>query len=181
MRNEEWHEERSLTGDERLLSLVARQDRDAFQLLYERYADAVYRYALSILRTPHLAEDVLQETMMAVWKGAKNFKGRSKVSTWILGITRNQAHNILRKECKGQRLPDADSTIETHDPTRTIARDLKVQDAMSVLSPVQREVMHLVFYEGMTVRETAELLEIPTGTVKSRMHHARLALAKELS
>jgi RNA polymerase sigma-70 factor (ECF subfamily) len=119
--------------------------------------------------------------MMAVWKGAKNFKGRSKVSTWILGITRNQAHNILRKECKGQRLPDADSTIETHDPTRTIARDLKVQDAMSVLSPVQREVMHLVFYEGMTVRETAELLEIPTGTVKSRMHHARLALAKELS
>jgi RNA polymerase sigma-70 factor (ECF subfamily) len=170
-----------LTGDNRLLALVATQDRGAFQLLYERYADAVYRYALSILRTPHLAEDVLQETMMAVWKSAKNFKGRSKVLTWIFGIARNQAHNILRKESKGQRLPETDPSSETHDPTKSMHVDLLVQDALETLSPSHREVMHLVFYENLTVRETAELLGIPTGTVKSRMHHARLALAKELS
>lgn len=170
-----------MTGDERLLSLVATQDRGAFHLLYERYADAVYRYALSILRTPHLAEEVLQETMMAIWKGARNFKGRSKVLTWMFGIARNQAHNILRKESKGQRLPAADPAADTHDPTETLHVDLLVQDALVTLSPLQREVMHLVFYEHMTVRETAALLKIPEGTVKSRMHHARLALAKELA
>lgn len=118
---------------------------------------------------------------MAVWQGAKNFKGRSKVMTWILGITRNQAHNILRKESKGQRLPATDATAKTHDPTKSMHVDLCVQDALETLSPSHREVMHLVFYENLTVRETAELLGIPTGTVKSRMHHARLALAKELS
>lgn len=170
-----------MTGDKRLLARVATQDRGAFHLLYERYADAVYRYALSILRSPHLAEDVLQETMMAVWKSAKNFKGRSKVLTWILGITRNQAHNILRKESRGQRLPETDSSCGVHDPTKSMHVDLLVQEALETLSPLQHEVMHLVFYENLSVRETAELLGIPTGTVKSRMHHARLALAKELT
>jgi len=170
-----------LTAEGRLLALVATQDRGAFHVLYERYADAVYRYALSILRKPHLAEDVLQETMMAVLKGARNFEGRSKVMTWILGITRNQAHNILRKESKGQRLPDTDPMTQAHDPTQFLHVDLCVQDALETLSPMHREVMHLVFYENLTVRETAELLEIPTGTVKSRMHHARQALAKELT
>jgi len=170
-----------LTSDERLLALVATQDRGAFHALYERYADAVYRYALSILRTPHLAEEVLQETMMAIWKGAQNFKGRSKVLTWILGITRNQAHNILRKESKGQRLPEIDPTTETRDPTKSMHVDLLVQEALEALSPQQREVMHLVFYESLTVRETASLLGIPEGTVKSRMHHARQTLAKELT
>ena len=168
-----------MTSEGRLLALVATQDQGAFHLLYERYANAVYRYALSILRKPHLAEDVLQETMMAVWKGAKNFKGRSKVMTWILGITRNQAHNILRKESKGQRLPAPDTASESYDPTQSLHIDLCVQDALEAISPMHREVMHLVFYENLTVRETAELLEIPEGTVKSRMHHARQALAKE--
>ena len=170
-----------MTGEGRLLALVATQDRGAFQLLYERYANEVYRYALSILRKPHLAEDVLQETMMAVWKGAKSFKGRSTAMTWILGIARNQAHSMLRAESKGQRLPHTDPTTEPHDPTQSLHVDLSVQDALGTLSPLHREVMHLVFYEHLTVRETADLLGIPTCTVKSRMHHARQALVKELT
>jgi RNA polymerase sigma-70 factor, ECF subfamily len=170
-----------LRSDEQLLALVATQDRDAFQRLYERCADAVYRYAFSILRAPHLAEDVLQETMMAVWRGAKNFQGRSKALTWILGIARNQAHQVLRKEAAGRRLPEDDPTAETRDPTGTLHRDLRVRDALDALSPEHREVMHLVFYEHLTVRETASVLKIPEGTVKSRMHHARHVLAEELT
>lgn len=118
---------------------------------------------------------------MVVWKSAKNFKGHSKVLTWIFGIARNQAHNTLRKESKGQRLPKEDPTSASHDPTKSLHVDVRVQDALETLSPLHREVMHLVFYENLTVREAAELLGIPTGTVKSRMHHARLALAKKLS
>ena len=170
-----------MTGEEKLLSMVATQDRSAFHVLYERYANAVYRYALSILRLPHLAEDVLQETMMAVWKGAGSFKGRSKVRTWILGIARNQAHATLRREAKGQRLPASDPAAETVDPTASLHTDLRVQEALNALSSHHREVMHLVFFEHLTVKEAASVLEIPEGTVKSRMHHARLTLAKELT
>lgn len=118
---------------------------------------------------------------MAVWKSAKSFKGHSKVLTWVFGIARNQAYNFLRKESKGQRLPAEDPSNASHDPTESMHIDLRVQDALETLSPSHREVMHLVFYENLTVREAAELLDIPTGTVKSRLHHARLALAKELS
>lgn len=170
-----------MTGEGRLIALVATQDRGAFHLLYEQYANAVYRYALSILRKPHLAEEVLQETMMAVWKGAKHFKGRSKVMTWILGITRNQAHSLLRKESRGLRLPDTDPSAGTYDPTQSLHVDLCVQDALETLLPIHREVMHLVFYENLSMREIADLLGIPEGTVKSRMHHARQAMAKELT
>jgi RNA polymerase sigma-70 factor, ECF subfamily len=168
-------------ADDQLLALVALRDQEAFHQLYQRYANAVYRYALSILRAPHLAEDVLQETMLAVWKSAHSFRGRSKVLTWILGITRNQAHNALRKESKGSRLPENDSSNGSSDPTRSMHRDLCVQAALELLSPQHREIMHLVFYEGLTVREAANLLGIPEGTVKSRMFHARQALAKELT
>jgi len=173
--------ERLLIGDERLLARVAQRDRDAFGRLYERHATSVYRYALSILRSPHLAEEVAQETMMAVWNGADRFKGNSRVLTWMLGIARNQSHNILRKESKGQRLPESHRGAGTDDPAQSLVRDLHIQDALQTLTPLQREVMHLVFYENLTVREAAHVLEIPVGTVKSRMHHARRALAKELS
>ena len=170
-----------MPSDTQLLSRISDRDRGAFHRLFERHSDRVYRFALALTRSPHLAEEVLQETMMAVWKGAKNYKGRSKVMTWILGITRNQAHNILRKESKGQRLPAADTAAESLDPTHSLHVDLCVQQALATLPPMHREVMHLVFYENLTMRETAELLDIPEGTVKSRMYHARNALAKELT
>ncbi len=168
-------------GDDQLLAGIATQDQNAFQELYGRYAAAVYRYALSILRAPHLAEDVLQETMLAVWKGADRFRGGSKVLTWIFGIARNQAHNALRQEAKGRRLPNSARHESSSDPTQSMHRDLHVRAALDRISTQHREVMHLVFYEGLTVREAALVLGIPEGTVKSRMHHARKALAKELA
>ena len=170
-----------MTGDDQLIADIARNDPSAFQALYGRHAAAVYRYALSILRTPHLAEDVLQETMLAVWKGADRFRGGSKVLTWILGIARNQAHNAIRREAKERRIPETSRHEQSVDPTRSLHRDLRVQAALDRISAQHREVMHLVFYEGLTVREAAVVLGIPEGTVKSRMHHARRALAKELT
>jgi RNA polymerase sigma-70 factor, ECF subfamily len=119
--------------------------------------------------------------MMAVWKGARTYKGRARVLTWIFGIARNQSHNLIRKEEKARRTPDYRLASGGDDPTRSLSRDLRIQSALGALTQQQREVMHLVFYENLTVSETAHVLGIPIGTVKSRMHHARRALAKELS
>lgn len=168
-----------MRSDAQLLLRIADRDREAFRLLFERHGDRVHRYALSLTRSPHLAEEVLQETMMAVWKGAKRFEGRSKVTTWLLGIAKNQAYNLLRREERGRRLPD--TTDRSPDPSSEAALSVQVERAVDGLPEAQRDVLHLVFYENLTVRETAELLGIPEGTVKSRMYHARKRLAKELA
>jgi RNA polymerase sigma-70 factor (ECF subfamily) len=165
-------------SDEALLSAVSRSDSAAFRELHDRYADRVFRFALTLVRNAHLAEEVLQETMIAVWKSAGRFKGASKASTWILGIARNQAHSLLRREKRGQRLPEEPSA--SPDPAAVAEVSVKVQQALERLAPQQREVLHLVFYEEMSVAEAAEVLAIPAGTVKSRMFNARKALAKEL-
>ncbi len=168
-----------MRSDAQLLIRIADEDRGAFRLLFERHSDRIYRFALSLTRCPHLAEEVLQETMMAVWKGAKRFKGRSKVTTWLLGIAKNQAYNLLRKEERDKRLPEVADRVA--DPSTETQMSVRVERALDTLPEAQREVLHLVFYENLTVRETAELLGVPEGTVKSRMHHARRSLAKELT
>lgn len=169
----------SLCEDLSLLRRIATGDRSAFRSLYDRHADRVFRFAISIVRRAHLAEDVLQETMVVVWKRAKTFRGDAKVSTWILGIARNVAFNLLRREKRGERLPD--ERPGGGDPAERVEMAIRVERALATLPDHHREVMHLVFYEEMSVREAAEVLGIPEGTVKSRMHHARKTLAKELA
>lgn len=168
-----------MRSDEALLSQVAAGDTAAFRSLYDRHGERVLRFAMSIVRSSHLAEEVLQETMIVVWKKARTFRGQAKVSTWILGIARNLAFNLLRKEKRGERLPEEDR-VEAN-PAQTVEMSLHVQRALAALPEHHREVMHLVFYEEMSLREAADVLGIPEGTVKSRMHHARKALAKELA
>lgn len=168
-----------MRSDSQLLSRIADQDRGAFCLFFERHSDRVFRFALSLTRSPHLAEEVLQETMMAAWKGARKFKGHSKVTTWLLGIAKNQAYNLLRREERGRRLPETLDPVA--DPAGEAEMAVRVERALDTLPEAQREVLHLVFYENLTVRETAELLGVPEGTVKSRMHHARKRLAEELT
>jgi RNA polymerase sigma-70 factor (ECF subfamily) len=167
-----------LKTDEALLRAVGRADRQAFRELYERHAERVYRFSISLVRNTHLAEEVLQETMLTVWKSGASFRGASKATTWILGIARNQAHSLLRREKKGERLPE-DPKGEP-DPAEVAEIDVRVTRALQTLSSEQQEVLHLVFYEEMSLADAAAVLGIPEGTVKSRLFYARKALAKEL-
>lgn len=167
-----------MKSDEALLWSVGQADRAAFRELYDRHADRVYRFALSLVRNGHLAEEVLQETMLAVWKQAEKFRGSSKATTWILGIARNQAYGLLRREKKGERLPE-DPAHEA-DPAEAAEIDVRVKQALETLSPEHQEALHLVFYEEMSLADAAAVLGVPEGTVKSRLYYARKALAKEL-
>jgi len=162
-----------------LLAKVANKDGAAFQQLYDRFADRVFRYAMTILHDRHLAEEIAQETMIAVWNGANRFAGRSKASTWIFGIARNQALTLLRKEKRAEQLPPP-NLVQT-DPSRDILAHERVMAAMESLSADHREVVYLTFYEGLAYGEIADILGIPPGTVKSRMFHARRKLAEALT
>lgn len=168
-----------MADDRELLSLVAARDEAAFKRLYTRYADRVFRYALTLFRNRHLAEEVVQETMVAVWQGAGAFKGGSQVSTWIFGIARNQAHALLRREARGAREPEEPLVLP--DPAEGVRRRDRVLSALEELPPEQREVVVLAFYEGLSYREIGRMLGVPEGTVKSRMHLAKRRLREALT
>jgi RNA polymerase sigma-70 factor (ECF subfamily) len=166
-------------SDREVLAKVADGDEAAFERLYDRFADRVNRYAFTILRDKHLAQEVAQETMTAVWKSAARFAGRSKPSTWIFGIARNQALSLRRKESRTETVAEAGGVAP--DPASGILRQQKVLEAMKRLPEDQREVVFLTFYEGLAYKEIARMLEIPEGTVKSRMFHAKRKLAEVLT
>ena len=168
-----------MLSDQELVRRVATEDEQAFRELYDRFADRVFRYALTLLRNRHLAEEVVQEAMIAVWMNAFRFEGRSKVSTWLFGIARNKALDLIRREKRGDRQPDV--SLSTPDPAPALRREKLVGRAMSELPEGQREVVFLTFYEGLSYAEISHVLGIPAGTVKSRMYHAKRRLAEALT
>lgn len=176
--------------DARLLERVARGDQEAFETLYHRYHRRLFGYLLRVLRRPALIEEVLDDVMLAVWQGARRFDGRSRASTWILGIAHHKALKALERarrtaEREGDEPPDPETEPagERRGPEAAAVRAelrRKLRSAMEVLSPVQRAVVELTFFYGHSYPEVAEIVGCPVGTVKTRMFHARRALKERL-
>ena len=162
-------------SDEALLSLVASSDEDALAALYDRFGRIAYGLALRILRDPALAQDAVQEAFLGVWRNADRFLAeRAKASTWILTLVHRRAVDLVRREDvrRGEpleRAPEpADPRTAEDEASLGFQRRL-VQDALSQLSPEQREALELGYYGGLTQSELAERLGQPLGTIKSRM------------
>ena len=171
----------ALLDDAAVLARVARHDRDALEELHYRHGAGVRRFLVTLCGDPHLAEDVLQETLIAVWHGAASFAGRSSVRTWLFGIARRQAHTLLRRVRHDVERVDAleDTPAATDDP-EALAISSSTRDAIvgafSGLVSGQRAVVLLVLVEGLSYEVAADVLGIPVGTVKSRLSLARRAL-----
>jgi len=171
-------------ADEQLLDLIGSGSEAAFSLLFDRYADRLYRYSLLRLRDPGLAEDAVQETLLAVWQGAAaRYSGKSRTSTWLFGICHNKTLELGRTRSRTPAdIPPSELELvggKAHDQAH-LAEVLSVRAALAQLSPEQRDVVVLAFYLEQTYAEIAEILDIPEGTVKSRMYHARRNLARHL-
>lgn len=177
-------------GDRWLLHRVADHDESALELLYERYAHAVYALVLHILHQPELAEDMVQETFVRVWRSAITFHGGSGgFQAWLFRIARNLALDQLRRQAvrpqAAQRSADGDrETDGDHlaDPAADVAEQVEVREqraqvrhALAALPLEQRQVIELAYFEGLTHRELAVQLGVPLGTVKARL---RLGLQK---
>ena len=169
------------TDDRQLLRQIADGDRQALAELYERYQRTLFGYLRQLTPDYGLAEELLQDTLVAVWKSAQSFEGRSSVQTWLIGIARRQAHNTLRQrkllfvdESELEGLVSTD--IEPEDCIfASVARD-ELVEAFKQLAPAYREVLALIFVEELTYQETARILDVPLGTVKSRLSNARRVL-----
>jgi RNA polymerase sigma factor (sigma-70 family) len=171
-------------GDAALLRSVAGGDSGALTRLYERFSGPLFGYLCRLAGDRMTAEEILQDTMLAVWRSAAAYEGRSKVSTWLFGVAHRQAHNRLRGRAFPEAVPDApDRPDESTGPDElaiAAAGGTPVAAAVNRLPPHHRDVIALVFVAGLPLADVAEVLAIPVGTVKSRLHHARAALAAAL-
>jgi len=167
-------------SDEELLAGVAAGDSAALGMLYDRYATTVYSLALRTLGDPQAAEELVQEALLRVWRQASSYqRGRGAPTTWIFGIARNLAIDELRK--RGSRPqsvggdPDEQlAQLESgdDDPAEQAFAHIQheiVTGALGQLPPVQREVLELAYYSGLSQSEIARRLGDPLGTVKTRM------------
>jgi len=168
------------TQDLELMSQIANGDRKAMRAFYDEYSDAIYRFAKVWLADPLDASDIMHETMMEVWKSAGRFGGRSSVKTWVFSITKNKS---IDRNRKGTRtvLQDPDPNIVDESPTPHAVveafQDAKrVRECVEALSPAHRSAVHMAFYEDLTYREIAEMENCPTGTIKTRIMHAKKLL-----
>lgn len=176
-----WAAAQPADDDARTLRRVARGDRQALTDLYVRFRLPLFRYLLQLTPDHGLAEELLQDTLVAVWKSAKTFEGRSTARTWIFGIARRQAHNTLRQ--RGLPLADAAeletmpaSDPEPEDAALAGAERAELAEALRELTPIHREVLVLTFMQDLSYQETAQVIGVPIGTVKSRLNHAKRAL-----
>lgn len=167
--------------DGELIRRIAAGDRQSVTDLYVRYQSPLFRYLLHLTPDRGVAEDVLQETFIAVWHGAPLFAGRSSVQAWLFGVARRQAHNALRR--RGLPLVGEDAlaarAAPDPDPADAVLATAAHDDLLAALrrlSPIQREVLTLMFVHDRSSREVAAILAIPLPTVKSRLHHAKRTL-----
>lgn len=169
-----------------LLRKIAGGDEIAFAHFYRLFERRIYCFALSRLNDSFEAADIVNEVMFEVWRNAKRFEGRSKVSTWVFGIARHKAIDRLRK-----RRPDQSEELHENiadddgvDPVDVLAATENakfIQRCMGTLSEAHREVVHLAFFEDLSYPEISAIADCPEGTVKTRMFHAKRALKRCLA
>lgn len=150
---------------------------------FQRHHQSVYVYALRRLNEPADAADVLNDVMLQVWRGADRFAGQSKVTTWLLGIANHKILDIYRrrKRTEYDELDDSHVDEQADNALNSIAMSQDaalIKRCMEKLSALHREVVHLAFYEDMAYPDIAQVLNCPTGTVKTRMMHARKNLKR---
>jgi RNA polymerase sigma-70 factor (ECF subfamily) len=172
--------------DEALVREVAKGNQLAMRTLFTRHQVGVYRFVRRIVRDSDLAEDVVSEVFLAVWRRAGRFEGRSAVSTWLLSIARHKALTAIKPQ-PNERL-DSDMGLMIVDPARDPEAEIRHKDRATVLrhclgalSPEHSEIIDLVYYQQSSIKDVAEILGIPLNTVKTRMFYARKRLATLLS
>jgi RNA polymerase sigma-70 factor (ECF subfamily) len=175
-------------GDGKLIERLQRHDPQALAELYDRYGRLTYALILRVVRDTGVAEDLVQETFMRVWNRAQGLDAqKGSVGPWLLAVARNRAIDYLRSA--GGRERNALEFEETGHPALYVdmERDIlssdkarRVQTAVGKLSPHQREVIELAYFEGLSQTEMAERMGQPLGTVKTWVRAALKNLRDEL-
>jgi RNA polymerase sigma-70 factor (ECF subfamily) len=174
----------SSLADEDLMARVQEGDAHAFEVIFDRHADAAFSLAYRMCGRRATAEDVVQEAFVSLWRsGARYDRTRGSVRSWVLGVVHNRAIDLFRRDSvrTGKDVSDEGAVERMAAPDSTEAEVQRGEDASEVrgalqdLPDDQRQVIELAYFGGFTHSEIAEQLKLPAGTVKGRM---RLGLTK---
>ncbi len=169
-----------------LINRVAARDRQAFEDLYHRYYRRLFSYLFKFLQHKELAEEVVNDVMLVVWRNAMRYDPkRSRFSTWLFGIANNK---VLKARARAPDEPVEPATSDqlpsdTEGPEGLMNHqqtEAMVMLALQNLSTEQRMVIELSYYHGFSYQEIAQIVECPPNTVKTRMFHARKRLERLL-
>ena len=172
------------SSDVTLVNRIAAGDKHAMQALFARHRTPVYRWLLRFVSNEALAEDLLSEVFLDVWReAAGRFEGRSSVSTWLMAIARFKALSARSRRTDAELDEKIEATVADTANSPEAALQAKnrselLQSALTRLTLKHREVIDLVYYHEKSVDECAKILGIPAATVKTRMFYARKKLAE---
>jgi RNA polymerase sigma-70 factor (ECF subfamily) len=181
---------RSSSDDKTLLTRIAAGEEDALRQLYAAYRPRLWRFVLQQLNgNIELTNTVLQDVFLGVWRAAASYRGEATVATWLFCISRNVVSNarqsrygaMYHHEISQERAGDGEALGTVHSPEQAVVDRMTLREAFGHLSSKYREVVDLVFVYGFTYEETARILDIPAGTVKSRLNAARKLLIEFLA
>lgn len=186
----------STLDDESLIGLIRRARTEALGALYDRYGRLVFSLALNSVGDRATAEEITQDVFLRVWQRAGQYRSdRGKVSTWLTGIARNRAIDELRRH-RARPAPPATSWADaaeapldpasgtTNGPERSVARAMereRVRSALATLPEEQKQVLALAYFQGLSQSQIAAALDLPLGTVKTRIRLAMQKLRQTLS
>ena len=174
------------SSDAILVDRIAAGDKLAMHALFARYRTSIYRWLLRFVASEALAEDLLSDVFLDVWRQADRFEGRSSVSTWLMSIARYKALSARRVRTDDELTQEIEAAIAdpSDDPEMAVQakdRGNVMRRCLAALSPEHREIIDLAYYHEKSIEETAQIVGIPVATVKTRMFYARKHLSSMLS
>ena len=171
-------------SEQELVAALKAKDEQAFSYLYDHYSGSLYSIVLQIVKSPEIANDVLQEIFINIWRRIDTYdpiKGR--LFTWMLNISRNASIDMLRSKNyqnsqKNQEITD--NVYGNDQMTQTSIDSIGLTKFLGKLRPVLRVLIELAYFKGYTHEEIADIEDIPLGTVKTRIRNALLQLREYL-
>ncbi|MEM9698792.1 MAG: sigma-70 family RNA polymerase sigma factor [Pseudomonadota bacterium] len=171
-----------MRDDRELMGRIAQGDEAAMATLYKRHHDPLFAFLMARGADQALAADLLHDTMLDVWHGAGRYSGQASAKTWIFAIARNKHVDRIRKDV---RLVVSDSVPEVEDDAATpeaaalaAAEAGRVRACVEALTAAHRTVIRLAFFEDLSYDEISAIEDVPVGTVKTRIYHAKKLLMR---
>ncbi len=173
-------------SDQALVRAMAEGDRYALEILYVRHRSRVLRFLMRVTGSETAAEEIVNEVFLEAWRRAASFEGRSQVATWLMAIARFRAITEARRRADAQLDEGAAALIEDSADAPLIVLEKRqrsdiLQRCLGKLTPLHREVLTQIYYQGKKVEEVARFTGAPINTIKTRMHHARNRMAELLA
>lgn len=186
-KDHDWNNDSRFSQD-RLLCMMKTGDKEAFRMFYEQTARAIYSYALSIIKNPQDAEEIMQDTYVAAWTQCDSYEPNGKPLAWLFTIARNLCYGRLRRQSAHpsaslEFLQEGDSSWEPSDLNPAIEQASDKQAllaALDTLSEEERRLILLHIVASLKHREIADMLHLPLSTVLSKYHRALKKMQKEM-